>query len=387
MWTPAKPARRWRPRAAVVAVTTMAALLAAPAPAWAATWSVVPSANATSFDNVLFGIDALTPSRAWAVGYADTGTLPTRRPVIQRWDGTAWRLMPSPTLPGSGELRDVSAVSATDAWAVGFGSTGNGDNPLIEHWDGQRWTGFKSPPVSTLNYLLDVKAFTSTAAFAVGSANVPGSLAFQTLIQRWNGQSWSVVPSPNPAPFENHLLGVDGTGPADVWAVGFTTNGVDGVDQPLVTHFDGEAWRTVATPPVGSATLQDVVAIAPNNVWAVGWTFSLQLFNQAPYVLHWNGTAWRSVALPPLPGARFYGVTALDANRVYAVGESSGPGRINSLIARWNGTAWAVESTPNPSTINRLYDADAAGTATVWTAGARGNTITQRTLTVRTTNG
>jgi hypothetical protein len=391
MWTPARPARlrpwTWRTGAAAAAAVTTAAVLVAPAPAWAATWTVVPSRNSTSFDNVLFGVDALSPSLAWAVGYADTGTAPTRQPVIQRWNGTSWRLVPNPTLPAGGELRDVSALSNTDAWAVGFGGTGNGDAPLIEHWDGQQWEGVKSPRVSTLNYLLDVKALATADAWAVGSANVPGTLAFQTLIQHWDGLSWSVVPSPNPAPFENHLLGVDGTGPADVWAVGYTTNGPDGVDQPLVAHFDGVAWQAVPTPPARSATLQDVVALAPNDVWAVGWTFSLELFKQAPYALHWNGTQWHVVALPPLPGSRFYGVSALAANRVYAVGDSSSAGRVTGLVMRWNGTAWTAESTPNPSTSTRLYDADAAGAGTVWTAGVRGNTITQQTLTLRTTDG
>jgi len=377
----------WRLGGALAAVATTAALLLTSAPAWAATWVTVPSPNRTNFDNVLFGVDALSASRAWAVGYADTGTAPTRQPVVQRWNGTSWRLVTTPDLPGGGELRDVSAVSSTDAWAVGFAGTGNGDEPLVEHWDGLRWERVKSPAVSTLNYLLDVKVFSATAGWAVGTANVPGTLAFQTLIQRWDGASWTVVPSPNPAPFENEFNGVDGSGPDDVWAVGFTRNGPDGVEQPLVAHFDGTGWQTVPTPPARSAALQDVVALAPNNVWAVGWEFSLQLFNQVPYALHWNGSQWRNVALPPLPGSRFYGVTALSANRVYAVGESPAPGRALPLVMRWNGTAWAAEQVPAPATINRLYDADAAGTGTVWGVGVRGNTITQQTFTVRTTNG
>jgi hypothetical protein len=232
-----------------------------------------------------------------------------------------------------------------------------------------------------------VRAFAAADAWTVGSANVPGSLAFQTLAQHWDGASWLVVPTPNPAPFENHFTGVDGTGANDVWAVGHTRNGPDGVEQPLVAHYNGQAWQTVPTPPVRTATLQDVVALAADDVWAVGWTFSLELFNQAPYALHWDGRQWRSVALPALPGSRFYGVTALAPDRVYAVGESSAPGRISTLVMRWNGVSWTRESTPSPATVARLFDADAAGTATVWGAGDRSGAINRQTFTVRTTNG
>lgn len=52
------------------------------------------------------------------------GALPAQRPGLAlRWDGTAWTQAPSIQLggPDSGDfLNGVSAISASEAWAVGF---------------------------------------------------------------------------------------------------------------------------------------------------------------------------------------------------------------------------------------------------------------------------
>ena len=46
-------------------------------------------------------------------------------------------------------LSGVSALSGTDAWAVGGFEHARGDAPLVEHWDGRTWkrqrAGFNSP--------------------------------------------------------------------------------------------------------------------------------------------------------------------------------------------------------------------------------------------------
>ena len=142
-----------------------------PRPAAAATWTAVPSPNLTQFDNVLWGVDALSSTSAWAVGRADTGTLPIRRPVIERWNGAAWSISASPLPSGGGELRDVDATSASNAWAVGFTNSSNGNLTLTERWNGSAWSIVPSPSVSAQNHLLGVKTL---------SAGTPGPSAATT---------------------------------------------------------------------------------------------------------------------------------------------------------------------------------------------------------------
>ena len=62
----------------------------------------------------LSGVAATSASNAWAVG--STGS---PKALILRWNGTAWKQVPSPAPAGS-RLSGVAATSASNAWAVGY---------------------------------------------------------------------------------------------------------------------------------------------------------------------------------------------------------------------------------------------------------------------------
>ena len=385
MRAPKSPTRRRHTRRAGWSIVLSTALLSIASPASAATWNPVPSPNATQFSNVLWGADALSPSSAWAVGRADTGTVPIHRPVIERWNGSRWSISASPLPPGGGDLRDVDAFSTTNAWAVGFTASSTGYNTLTERWNGSRWSIISSPSVSAQNYLVGVKTLSPSNAWAVGSHNVPGSLAFSTLAMRWDGSTWSIVPSPDTASFENHLNAIDGTSPDDLWAVGHSQNGDYSVKEPLILHWNGSAWSIVRSPTALDASLEGVVALASDDVWAVGSMFSLAQLWHVPFALHWDGHSWTNVSVPSptSQGGRLFGVTALSPTQVYAVGQAP---NIPSLVMRWNGQNWATETTPTTGTV---WDATAVAPGTVWAVGQRGNPNVGvgRTFILRTTNG
>lgn len=106
-----------------------------------AAWRVQPSPNygdSRTTRNELRGVAATSAKNAWAVGYywhiADTNNDKT---VIERWNGKAWKLQPSPNPscsgrnPKSSVLYGVAATSANNAWAVGYCTVPR--RPLIEH--------------------------------------------------------------------------------------------------------------------------------------------------------------------------------------------------------------------------------------------------------------
>jgi hypothetical protein len=72
--------------------------------------------------------------------------------LVERWDGKAWSIVPTPNLSASihdrPALCNVSCTSATTYWvAVGHSSatlTGT-YRALIEWWDGTKWTTIPSP--------------------------------------------------------------------------------------------------------------------------------------------------------------------------------------------------------------------------------------------------
>ena len=69
----------------------------------------------------LYDVADLSPANAWAVGQGKDA-----RPLAEHWDGTAWSVVPVPvpavpsgTSFANATLSRISAVSATDIWAVG----------------------------------------------------------------------------------------------------------------------------------------------------------------------------------------------------------------------------------------------------------------------------
>lgn len=119
------------------------------------------------------------------VGDADPGRLPDARL----------------SAGASGYLEGVSAVSSGDVWAVGYSRSASGKvSTLAEHWNGRRWTIVPSPDPSgaAVSVLDGVAAVSAGDAWAIGySATGPAS-ATSTLAEHWNGHRWAQVPSPNP---------------------------------------------------------------------------------------------------------------------------------------------------------------------------------------------
>jgi hypothetical protein len=82
-------------------------------------------------------------------------------------------------------LAGISAVSATDIWAV--------SNSDVAHWDGKQWKITKNPlgPQSTIVSFSAVAAISKQSVWAVGTSSN------ETIIAHWNGTRWSIAPSPN----------------------------------------------------------------------------------------------------------------------------------------------------------------------------------------------
>jgi len=186
------------------------------------------------------------------------------------------------------------------------------------------WKIVSSPNVGTGTYGNQLSAVTVVSAndvWAVGFSPHPSGTPLyirQTLIEHWNGSSWNVVPSPNPAGKTWVVLnGVDSVSASDIWAVGYSQwSYFSGYRYaPVTYHWDGTRWNLI--PNAGSIDefLHAVTAIAPNDAWAVGDNGQTQ---------HWNGADWSRVAAPyPGLGGRFNGIAAASASDVWAVGSYS----------------------------------------------------------------
>src|SRR5258707_9259740 len=111
---------------------------------------------------MLFSVAATSERSAWAVGL--TGGVFGQRPetLILRWNGTAWRRVPSPNAatPGSW-LGAVAVSSARKAWAVGCACNGQRLKTFKERWNGKRWRIGPLPSPATRDSVLHGLARTS----------------------------------------------------------------------------------------------------------------------------------------------------------------------------------------------------------------------------------
>ena len=120
-----------------------------------------------------------------------------------------------------------------------------------------------SPNVGTLtSELRDVVALDRNEAIGVGLfvANFGQGLISQTLIERWDGVEWTVVPSSNGLD-SDELTGVAAVSSEDAWAVGSQIDDAPegNTSYALIEHWDGSAWSIVPTPNVvENSDLNDV---------------------------------------------------------------------------------------------------------------------------------
>jgi len=323
------------------------------------------------------GVAAWSKDAAWAVG-GQVGSF--NRALIERWDGTRWRVASIPDVEVS-TLTGVAGTSPSDAWAVGpYAAVSSG--PVIEHWDGAGWSLAAVP--SVIGNLTAVTATSATNAWAVGYIL---SDPDRTLVEHWDGSAWTVTSSPNAGRWDNQLLAVDTTSTADAWAVGWRTDD-QGHARTLVQRWDGSSWTAVSSPNVGSQTyLRAVAAVSPSDVWAGG--DAVVGSNLVPLIEHWDGVKWSVVTSPnPDPGGSslVLGMSAGDG-QVWAVGNvmSSTDPKSVGFTERWNGSVWIlVDAPPSGPVATEFRAAATSPDGDTWVVGLSKNfAAPSRTLTER----
>ena len=256
-------------------------------------WTEVQTPHPRLAISYLFGVAAIAADDVWAVGY-EIMVGGNYRTLIEHWDGTAWTIVQDGTF--AGWLTSVTAIAPDDVWAVG--STNYIGQGLIEHWDGTTWT---STLLQDTVFLRSVTAINQSDVWAVGQ--LPhDSEGDYTYAVHFDGSSWTQVPTPSPlqrrTSDQNWLTSVTALASDDVWAAGIMRDPDFGIlDRTLIEHWNGSTWTVVPTPVQGHNVNNDfwsIVAFDPSNIWAVGSVGNDPDF--APLIEHWDGTAWTPVA-------------------------------------------------------------------------------------------
>lgn len=319
--------------------------------------------------------------------------------------GSIWQVVPSqnpePHLVTNSFFASVSMASGTDGWAVGqFMDAQALGHPLTEHWAGSAWTRVSAPePAGKQASLAGVDELGPADAWAVGTSAAgsagEGNIDEAPMIEHWSGSAWHLVKGVSlPSGATGTLNAVGGSGPGDLWAVGFMLSADATQEQVLFEHFNGKTWQQAAFPTQARACDPDasdcfldpraVSATSPDDVWVVGTV--LEPNPTANFAAHWNGTAWSVVPAPCLTGEKvtacsgegndlneLNGVTAISPTDAWAAGSE---GNVNGnnfhvpYVEHWNGTAWSLVKTPNRGGEGSLLNGVTALSATdVWAVG------------------
>ena len=228
--------------------------------------------------------------------------------LIETSSGSGWTITPSPNPAGSQDsyLEGVSCTSPTFCVAAGYYTPSDGGSQtLVETWDGTSWTLTSSANSSSSqgNYLQDVSCTSPSFCVAVGVYQTGGvSSVNQTLVETWDGASWAVVTSPDTSPSEfNSLDAVSCTSPT--WCVAVGNYDDTTPLQTLVESWDGTAWSITPSPNSSTSEinyLSGVSCLSTTSCEAVGVHFTST--NPVPLAESWNGATW-TIEPTPAPGS------------------------------------------------------------------------------------
>jgi hypothetical protein len=329
--------------------------------------------------------------------------------LAEAWTGKAWQLQRAATPAGAtyNLLSAVSCVSASFCEAVGqrLNSAGNVAN-LAETWNGQSWSVQAIPDPQSQSGPGD-NALYSVSCAAANFCEAVGAGGTGATTEMWNGTSWVVQTRPGAADVQpqvvscasaSYCLSADAFGHVDIWngsswsagpaVAGFSFTGSlsclsasfceavgEGPSGENAAAWNGTSWTDQATPGPVSASLNAVSCTAATSCEAVGQNLGP---NDQTVTLadSWDGSAWTTQTTPnpaTTQGSSLTSVSCASATSCTAIGQyqsSTVPsfGEFQTLAEVWDGTAWSVESTLDPSTGNNVLLGVSCGASQVCTA-------------------
>ena len=332
----------------------------------------------------LRGVAATSGSDVWAVG--SMSRITAVRPFVRHFNGSSWRAVGAPN-PGShgSALQAVVAVGRDDAWAGGMTCTdggcgaagGFGSRTLLEHWNGNRWTAVPTPsPGTATNEIRALAAVSADDVWAAGFWSDEGRYLRHALVLHWDGSAWREVRFPFVGG-EVHLDGISASGPDDVWAVGERCPGpCAGLahSSAVILHWDGQRWSTVPAPELGAdrSGLDWILSVSPNEAWAVGGKSANREAPTRPLAERWDGSKWRTVDAPNTgPSSEWFAISRIPGTGLMAIGSTSPSTTTRPLVERRHADgSWSRGSVPAPDVRMAYLSAAAAiSRSNIWAVG------------------
>jgi hypothetical protein len=329
----------------------------------------------------LSGVACPSATGCYAVG----SRFLSKPPVIEHWDGSAWKVMPVdwPANLFPMRLDAIECSSSDKCLAVGFGSRffHRELGTLVARWNCSAWSVPRTPalPHATVDELEAVACSSASTCAAVGYGQARRMGTIKALALAWNGSQWSSTTPINPRGAEGAgLNGVSCPSATFCMAVGLewptglpgeagassampgsrqNPNGQQMSRALFSERWDGKRWSLVAMPiPPGldEAFPNSVSCTSPSFCMAAGAGGTRSILTGVTEI--WNGHVWTSLETPnPKGQSELLAVSCASASDCVAVGDDgSFFNNLFTLAEHWNGRKWSEMETPTPAVFSSL---------------------------------
>jgi hypothetical protein len=206
-----------------------------------------------------------------------------------------WTVTPTPTL-GPSQLMSVSCASPSACTAVGVtGGTGFGNGKVLaERWNGERWSVQPTPLRASQSLFWDVScgsahfcAATGSVVFGSGSSRAE----VRPFVGIWNGSRWRF----------RVRASSDIPGAVSCTSPRFCV--LTGGQKPVV--WDGSRWLVMSVARKASGIMGPVSCLSATACIAIVFNFSADgAPGNSAVSVRWNGRTWS--ALAPIPPGEIY---------------------------------------------------------------------------------
>ncbi len=308
-------------------------------------WSIQPIPTPKGTSDGLSGVSCPSARACVAVGGAFHRAGRRQTTLTEAWNDKLWRVQATPTMKAPSALYAVSCTSASSCVAVGH-TLLEPSQGIVERWNGKTWRLQAIPPLAKDTQLSGVSCSSPRACTAVGWNNATGTT--WPLVMSWNAKNWRVqsVPLPHVAPPSRGpriprtgmFDAVSCTSPRACTATGTDFNHPYG--PTLAERWNGKTWRVEPTPnpanwsaSLAEVTLDGVSCTSAKACTAIG---EYNPGHRTEYFIEsWNGKRWR---LEPAPHPADFehgallGISCASA-RCTAVGAYTGSVRLQVTLA------------------------------------------------------
>lgn len=194
---------------------------------------------------------------------------------------------------------------------------------------------------------------------------------------------WSTTSLPNPPLRQGQLTGISCTSTSACVGSGFFQS-ASGNIAPMAEALTKSGWSAAAAPAPGGSVFAQLLAISCHGTdcEAVGMSSSSSGKISA-LAERWNGSSWSTQSVPSPKGTAsttLTGVSCTSSTACIAVGYSTKSGSDATMAAAFNGKSWALQTTPNPLSPDRLNAVSCSGSSSCVAVGSSGSGLTVSTV-------